>query len=95
VSKNKKSIHNNIDRLTKVGADIGITLMSLATVIGMVELPNHPNSRIITPGRVAFSMATAEDEGLNNPLRREREESAPHYSSYSVTQRTPSKSGKR
>ena len=68
-------------------------LMTAAAVTGMIELPNHTNSRIIVPSQMAFA-AASENEELNNPLRREREESAPHYISYSVNQRTPSRSGK-
>ena len=92
--QNKNIIESSADHLTAIAGQAGLMLMTLATITGMVELPNHPNSRIIVPGQVSFAAANI-NEALNNPLRREREESAPHYISYSVNQRTPSRSGKQ
>lgn len=69
-------------------------LMTAATVTGMLELPNHPNNRVVLPGQPVFVMANENDE-LNNPIRREREESAPHFISYAIAQRTPSRASKK
>ncbi len=70
-------------------------LMTAAVTLGMLELPDKGASKIVVPSQPAFELAgsNSEDSG-NNPLRREREEAGPHYVSYSVNQRTPSRSGK-
>lgn len=86
-SKTIKTKKTSADLLSDSAQQIGILLMTLAATIGMVELPDHLNSKIITPSQPAFAYATSGND--QNPLRREREESAPHYISYSESQRTP------
>jgi hypothetical protein len=81
------------DSLADVAQQLGMVLMATAATVGMLELPDHPNSRLIVPNQPALVAVTAE-EG-NNPLRREREETAPHHISYSETQRTPGRTGKQ
>ena len=70
--------------------------MAAAATIGMLEMPEHPDKRVVVPHQPAFAFAT-ENGGNNqqdNTLRREREEAGPHYISYSVAQRTPGRTGK-
>lgn len=70
-------------------------LMTAAVTVGTFDLPEH-DKRVVVPTQ--YKLAFAEEEegvsNLNNPLRREREETGPHYVSYSETQRTPSRSGR-
>jgi hypothetical protein len=73
----------------------GIILMTAAVTLGMTETSNRTNARIIVPNQPSFAMATEQDEQNNNVLRRESEESEKSYVSYSVTQRTPARSGRR
>jgi hypothetical protein len=94
MSQNKKMVTTAQDYLTHLAAQLGIVLMTAATVTGMLELPNHPNSKVVLPGQPAYILAS-EDEELNNPVRREREETAPHFISYSETQRTTSRAAKK
>lgn len=89
-----KTIKTATERLNQAAQQSGIMLMTLAATAGMMELPSHPNSRVIVPGTPSFALATENDE-LNNPLRRESQETDQHYISYSVAQRTPSRASKR
>lgn len=90
-TKNTKSPLNQV---LAVAQQAGLVLMTAAVTLGMLELPDHPNSRIVLPNQPALTFA-GENEEANNPLRREREESAPHYISYNVAQRTPGRSGRQ
>jgi hypothetical protein len=92
-NKNKNSI--TLDKLNQVAAQAGLILMTAAVTLGMFELPDHPNSRIVLPNQPALALAGENNEEANNPIRREREESAPHFISYSEVQRTPSRSGRQ
>lgn len=85
----------NTKSLEQISQNIGLVLMSAAATFGMLELPDHPNAKVVVPNQPVFAFATQlSEEGNNNVLRREREESAPHYISYSVTQRTPGRTGR-
>lgn len=91
VRKNKKVLTAGLAKnLTK---QIGTALMASAVTVGMLELPGHTNSKVIIPSQPAFVFAE-ENNTDNNQLRREREETAPHFISYSETQRTASRSGR-
>lgn len=79
------------DNITEVARQAGLILMTAAATLGMVELPDHLNSKIVV-GQPASFMAI-EQQG-NNPIRREKEESPQHYISYSIAQRTPGRYGK-
>ena len=84
-----------IENLNHLANQLGMTLMAAAAVAGMLELPNHPNNRVVLPGQPILALAN-EDSELNNPIRREREEeSAPHFISYAVTQRTVSRASRK
>ena len=89
-----KEIKTPVDKLAEAAQQGGVMLMTLAVTLGMLELPNHPNNRIIVPNQTSFALAIENGEEDNNPIRREREEIAPHFIDYSVTQRTPARSGK-
>lgn len=92
-SKTKNS-KTNSDQLATAGQQLGMVLMTLAATIGMIELPEHPNSKIVTPSQPVFAFAGMQDGQQDNPLRREREETGPHYISYGINQRTPGRTGK-
>ena len=85
--KHKNFIQDTTENLSAVAGKVGITLMSAAAVTGAVELPTHLDTRVVMPMQPNFVMADELNE-LNNPIRREREDTAPHYISYSETQRT-------
>ena len=82
------------EQVTDFAQQAGVLIMTAAATVGMMEVPTHPNAKIVVPNQPAFAFANEEDD-LNNPIRREQEETMPHYISYSVTQRTPSRSGKQ
>jgi hypothetical protein len=96
MSKTKTNITTiTAGHLNQLTARIGMTLMAAAAVAGMLELPTHPNNRVVLPGQPIMAM-TNEDSELNSPIRREREEeSAPHFISYAITQRTVSRASRR
>ncbi|HSW85070.1 MAG TPA: hypothetical protein VLF79_00450 [Candidatus Saccharimonadales bacterium] len=91
-TKNKKT---GSDTFQEIAQRTGILLMGAAVTLGMFELPDRQSSRLVVlPSQPAPVLAIDNNENLNNPIRREREESAPHYISYSVAQRTPARSGR-
>ena len=75
--------------------NLGLVMMTLAATVGMVELPEHPNSKIVVNAQPVFAFATNNTGAEHqSSQRREREESGPHYTSYSAAQRTPGRTGK-
>jgi hypothetical protein len=88
-TKNDKTNTN----LTELAQQAGVVLMTVAATVGLLELPEHPNSRIVVPNQPSLVTVGVNSES-NNPLRREREETAPHHISYSEIQRTPGRTGK-
>ncbi len=90
-TKNKKAL----DNLTQVIKSTGVVMMAAAVTLGLVELPqDEEKRRAVVPARAVFAFAGESSEQDSNPLRREREESGPHYISYGVTQRSPGRTGK-
>jgi len=89
--KNKKP--SNTQRLRNLGTQAGVMLMAAATTVGLMDMQEHQNMKVIVPNQPNFAFAV-ENNDLSNPILREREESAPHYISYDVAQRTPSRHGK-
>ncbi len=92
MSKIETLVKQNIENYS---ANLGVLLMTAATVVGMLELPDHAASanRFILPGQVVRVEASNDLEQLaNNPVRRESEETTQRYVSYAQTQRTPSRS---
>jgi hypothetical protein len=83
------------DKLVQAANQAGFLLIAAAATIGMLDLPNQPEKRIVIPNRPVFAFAENNiDSEMNNPIRREREETEQHYVSYSVVQRTAPRSGK-
>lgn len=73
---------------------IGIGIMALAAMIGSLELPDHSVNGIILPTN-PVKVGVSNDLGsLNNPIRRETEDSSQTYISYSESQRTQPRSSK-
>ena len=94
MSTKTKTTKTATGQLGELAQQVGILLMTAAATAGMLELPTHPSAKIALPSQPSFAFAN-EDEEINNPIRREQEETMPHYISYSVSQRTPARSGKR
>ena len=88
------STKTKTNNLTAISAQVGLLLMSTAATLGMVELPDHLRGQVAVTSQPAFVFANNTSD-KNNPVRRERDETAPHYISYNVSQRTPARSGKR
>ena len=82
------------DKLVQASQQAGLALMTAAVTLGMLELPDHPNSKVVVPNQPAFAFTYDKEGTDNNPIRREREDTEPHYISYSVSQRTPSRHGR-
>lgn len=97
MSKTKKH-QTTTDKITETAKQSGYLLMAAAATLGMLELPEHTaRQSVIVPNQPVFAMAAQngqEPGQAGNQMRREREEVAPHYMSYSVAQRTPSRAGK-
>jgi len=79
--------------LNLLAQQTGLLLLSAAVTAGMLELPDR-GSRIVVPNQPAFAWANENEPTNNNSVRRENEETEQHYISYSVAQRTPSRSGR-
>jgi hypothetical protein len=94
LTKNKNTV-SSTEKMRNLSAQLGIILMSAAATIGMLEMPDHSKAQILVPARAVFAYANENSNDPANSIRRERDEEAPHYLSYSETQRTPSRSGKR
>ncbi len=86
------NMKTTLESAQNISQQIGLLLMTAAATVGILELPDRPNSKIVVPSQPVFAHVMS-SEGAN-PLRREREESAPHYISYNVTQRTPGRTGR-
>lgn len=92
--KNKKA-PTTTDKITEAARQSGFLLMAAAATLGMLELPDHPNRQVIASSQPVFAaVRNPDDQGSANQMRRERDETVPHYMSYSVAERTPSRSGK-
>lgn len=92
-----KQFKNILDQLSEalsgVSYKLGMILMTAAAVTGMLELPNHQDSKITLINQPVMAFA-GNTPSSDNPLRREKEStetSSVHYS-YSAVQRTPARS---
>lgn len=70
---------------------IGLVVMGAAMAFSVLDLADEAK-RIVLPTQPV--LVGAENNSNDNQLRREREETAPHFISYSEVQRTPSRSGR-
>lgn len=93
---NKTKIMQNItEQLTTSAANLGLALMSVAVITGLVEIPENDRARAVLPIKAELAPAPAAAENAESTLRREKEESGPHYVSYNVAQRTPGRSARK
>jgi hypothetical protein len=92
VIKNKKQ--SLAQKLATLGTQASVVLMAAATTVGVMDMQDHQRIKVVVPNQPTFAYETNNTE-TNNPIQREREESAPHYISYNTSQRTPSRHGKR
>lgn len=93
MSKTKKSKTSSIT-LSETIQNLGLLLMSAALTVSVFEVPDDAK-KVVLPTRPAPVWAEAGGQSNdNNPIRREREDTTPHYISYSEVQRTPSRSGR-
>lgn len=90
-TKTKKSL-NTSQTVAQTAGQLGTLLMAAAVTLGLFESPDHLNSKVVLPNQPSL-VYVGSDNGVN-PVRREREETAPHFISYSEVQRTPSRSGR-
>lgn len=81
----------DLEALGEATRRLGFAAMSAALIFSLLELSDEAK-RAIMPSQPVFVNAGEND--TNNPARREREETAPHFISYSEVQRTPSRSGR-
>jgi len=90
-----KNTKTTADKINQVAMQAGLVLMAAATTIGMLEMPDNPDKRVVLPNQPVLATATVtpgNEQG--STLRREREETAPHYVSYNLSQRTPGRTGR-
>jgi len=92
-TKTKKAVSVEL-RIKSAAANMGIILLSAATTLGMIDMPDHLRGQVIIPNQPLVNFSNLSNYE-NNQIRRERDETAPHYISYSVSQRTPARSGKK
>jgi len=89
MSQKQKLINKASDTVAEIADQLGLVAMTAATAISLAQVTDKP--RAVVPRTIAFAPVLSDE---TNPLRREREETAPHFISYAETQRTPSRSGK-
>ena len=78
--------------LKKYSTEAGLTIMALATIIGLVDIPDHTvKVAYITPQPIKYGNVNGVNQETN-PMRREKEENSTEYLSYSEAERTPSRS---
>lgn len=92
MSTKTKNNQTAAETVSAVVHGLGVLMMSTAMVLGVLELPDD-SKRVILPNQPAPAWVEVNEQS-NNPIRREREETAPHFISYSEIQRTPSRSGR-
>ncbi|HSX46234.1 MAG TPA: hypothetical protein VLG27_04525 [Candidatus Saccharimonadia bacterium] len=83
------------EKIEQAAGRVGIVLLAGAATLGLLDMPNQPEKRVVLPSRPVFAFAENNFESENvNPIRREKEDTETHYVSYSVVQRTAPRSGK-
>lgn len=92
----KKQEQNPAEKAQQTAQKVGLSLMTFAALTGLVELAvDHAQLRPVAILQPAFAGASESgSNGYDNPVRREREETGPHYTSYGVAQRTPARTGR-
>lgn len=90
MSKNKNH-KNTFEIVTDTAQRLGLVAMGAAMVLSVLDLSEEAR-RVVLPSQPVL-VSVGENTG-NDQMRREREETAPHFVSYSEVQRTPSRSGR-
>lgn len=80
------------EAITETAQRVGFFIMAATMTLSMLDSPNEAK-RIVLPNQPALGWIGQSENG-SNQIRREREETAPHFISYSVVQRTPARSGR-
>ena len=73
-------------------SSLGILIMTAAAMVGSLELPDHSINGVVMPTNQVKIGASNDLGSLNNPIRRETEDSSQMYVSYSESQRTQPRS---
>lgn len=91
--KNKNFLEQLFESFAEAGKNAGIVIMAAAAVTGMLELPNHQDTKVTLLNQPVLAFA-GNNTANDNPLRREKEstETSSVQISYSATQRTPARS---
>ena len=76
----------------KIASNLSMFLMSLATILGMLELSQEPYQKVILTDQSTLVIKAVNNP--NNPIRRENEETDSNYVSYRESQRTYPRSGR-
>ncbi|MFI5271395.1 MAG: hypothetical protein ACHQT9_05145 [Candidatus Saccharimonadales bacterium] len=80
-------------KVASLSAQAGIIMMAAAATAGVMDMNDHQKIKVIVPNQPIFAYETENTE-TNNPVRSQREETAPHFISYNVSQRTPGRHGR-
>jgi hypothetical protein len=78
------------EKLGDIAQNVGLLAMGTAMAVGFIEIGGH--SRVVVPATATLSPAGEHLQG-GDPMRREREETGPHYISYGAMHRTAGRSG--
>lgn len=73
---------------------LGLLAISAALTLSTLGSPEDAKRAILPTQPVPEWATEGGQSGDNNPIRREREETAPHFISYNEVQRTPGRSGR-
>jgi hypothetical protein len=81
--------HKNIKNyFQNIYNNLVMTIMAIATIVGMNELPSHQAVKVVTP-LVPVKVEVNSFNGTSlNPVRREEDETSLDYVSYNQSQRT-------
>lgn len=90
---NKTKNKSTLDQIGTITQTAGLLLMTAAVTLGMVEVPENREKVVLIQQPVFAEVGSSEHQDAN-PLKQGREESAPHFISYSTIQRTASRTGK-
>jgi hypothetical protein len=93
VSNLKNKNQSISQKVATIGAQAGIVMMAAATTIGVMDMNDHQKIKVVMPNQPVFAYET-ENTQVNNAVRTQREETAPHFISYNVSQRTPGRHGR-
>jgi len=99
MSNKTKKFENNITEMARNAGEtakaIGLTIMTAAAVVESVGIhgPKHEKA-VLVKAESPVSIVNVQEDFKATAQRREREEHTPHYSGYSATQRSPSRTGK-